>query len=110
MPIDPAFLAALHDWLATPIADRRDDELALKLAAAARLGERTLREVIERERRRSVNELRALHRLSRSAQDPVAELLAEGALLQIDAQVRLLDLASRSVGRLTAPPGLASAG
>jgi DNA-binding PadR family transcriptional regulator len=83
----------LAEWLRTaspPAAGYRDD-LYLKLVAAARAGRDTLAGVIGRERGARLGELRALHELAAREGDPLTRLLIEGAALQVEARLRLLE-------------------
>jgi DNA-binding PadR family transcriptional regulator len=100
--ITPAGRAELARWLETPSAPAAGyrDDLYLKLLSAAAEGEETLRAVIRRERAALLGELHALRSLP--AADELASLLAEGAALQVDARVRLLDLAEDAAAALAA--------
>jgi DNA-binding PadR family transcriptional regulator len=89
----------LSRWLeapSPPAAGYRDD-LYLKLVAAARGG--VLGDVIRRERTAQLAELHALRALG--AADELDRLLAEGAALQVEARLRLLDLAEQDAAALT---------
>lgn len=88
----------LADWLETPSPPSTGyrDDLYLKLAAAARAGEPTLRAVVRREREALFGELHALRSLAAAEQDPLVVLLIDGATLQIQAQTELLDRAEQS--------------
>jgi DNA-binding PadR family transcriptional regulator len=84
----------LHAWLhasSPPAAGYRDD-LYLKLVAGARASEDELGQVIGRERQTHIAELHALRELAAREDDAVGRLLTEGAALQIEARLRLLDL------------------
>jgi DNA-binding PadR family transcriptional regulator len=90
-------------WLeapAPPAAGYRDD-LYLKLVAAARAGEATLTGVVRRERRALLAELHALRALAGEG-DRLAALLTEGAALQVESRLRLLDLAEADAAALAA--------
>jgi DNA-binding PadR family transcriptional regulator len=109
----------LDRWLHTPsppAAGYRDD-LYLKLVAAARAGGQELSAVVRRERQPLLGELHALRAIARD-DDPLAALLTEGAALQIEARLRLLDLAEHDAPALAGaaraewrgePPGDAAA-
>jgi DNA-binding PadR family transcriptional regulator len=100
--ITDAGRAELRSWLETasaPSGGYRDD-LYLKLACAAADGEPTLRGVVRRERVALLGELHALRSLS--AADELVGLLTEGAALQVEARLRLLDLAEESGSALAA--------
>jgi DNA-binding PadR family transcriptional regulator len=93
----------LRRWLQEPSAPATGyrDDLYLKLVAAGRLGAAELDGVVRRERRALLGELHALRSLA-TADDPVAALLTEGAALQVDGRLRLLDLAARRAQPLVA--------
>ena len=84
----------LERWLGTPSppATGYRDDLYLKLVAAARAGAQQLRAVVRGERQALLGELHALRGIARD-DDPLAALLTEGAALQIEARLRLLDRA-----------------
>jgi DNA-binding PadR family transcriptional regulator len=101
--ITPAGRAEVRRWLespAPPAAGYRDD-LYLKLVAAARAGEAELTGVVRRERAALLAELHGLRALS-GAEDRLAGLLAEGAALQVEGRLRLLDLAEADAAALAA--------
>jgi DNA-binding PadR family transcriptional regulator len=85
--------AELSAWLdkPSPPAGYRDD-LYLKLVAAARTGRARLEAVVRGERHALLAELHALRGLV-GADDDLAALLTEGAALQVEARLRLLELA-----------------
>jgi DNA-binding PadR family transcriptional regulator len=92
----------LERWLgepSPPAAGYRDD-LYLKLVAAARGGARVLAGVLRREREVLLGELHALRSLP--PEDALAGLLSEGAALQVEARLRLLELAEQDAGALVA--------
>jgi DNA-binding PadR family transcriptional regulator len=95
--------AELERWLhePSPPATGYRDDLYLKLVAAARAGAETLDAVLRGERRALLAELHALHSLP-GDEDPLAGLLVEGAALQVDARLRLLDLAAERIAALAA--------
>jgi DNA-binding PadR family transcriptional regulator len=116
--ITPAGREELERWLGAPsppAAGYRDD-LYLKLVAGAAVGEAELRAVVRRERHALMGELHALRELAAGA-DELAGLLTEGAALQIEGQLRLLELAEHDAAALAgavhadrpAGPALASA-
>jgi DNA-binding PadR family transcriptional regulator len=84
----------LQRWLRTPSppATGYRDDLYLKLVAAARAGGQELRTVVRGERHALLGELHALRGMTHDG-DPLAALLTEGAALQIEARLRLLDIA-----------------
>jgi DNA-binding PadR family transcriptional regulator len=92
----------LGRWLgepSPPAAGYRDD-LYLKLVAAARAGAQVLSAVLRREREALLGELHALRGLP--AGDALSALLTEGAALQVEARLRLLELAEDDAGGLVA--------
>jgi DNA-binding PadR family transcriptional regulator len=87
---------ALEQWVAEPTsATRRRDEFFLKLVLAGLAGIADPRGLIERQRREYLVALRALNEPNGSHSDPVASLLAEGAALHLEADLRWLDLCER---------------
>ena len=100
----------LERWLATPsppAAGYRDD-LYLKLSAAARAGRTALAAVVRREREALLGELHALRALTAEG-DPLSALLTEGAALQVESRLRLLDLAEQDAAALAAATATAPA-
>jgi DNA-binding PadR family transcriptional regulator len=96
--------AELRRWLLTPsppAAGYRDD-LYLKLVAGARTGDDELAGVIRREREGRLAELHALRELAARKNDPLTTLLTEGAALQVEARLRLLELAEHDMAALVA--------
>jgi DNA-binding PadR family transcriptional regulator len=101
--ITPAGRDELRRWLSSPsppAAGYRGD-LYLKLVAAARAGRAELGAVVRRERQVLLGELHALRSLA-SDGDPLARLLNEGAALQVEARLRLLELAESDAATLAA--------
>jgi DNA-binding PadR family transcriptional regulator len=92
----------LERWLAepSPPAPGYRDDVYLKLVAAARAGAPVLAAVVRREREALLGELHALRGLRPG--DALAALLTEGAALQVEARLRLLDLAEGDAGGLVA--------
>ena len=93
----------LRRWLEAPspaAAGYRDD-LYLKLVAAARAGVDVLLAVVRVERQALLGELHALRALAGDGDD-LAALLTEGAALQVEGRLRLLDLAEASAPALAA--------
>jgi DNA-binding PadR family transcriptional regulator len=90
----------LGRWLDTPSppATGYRDDLYLKLVAAARAG--ALAAVIRREREVLLGELHALRALPSG--DALAALLTEGAALQVEARLRLLERAEEDAAALVA--------
>jgi DNA-binding PadR family transcriptional regulator len=91
----------LSDWLRTPstTSGYRDD-LYFKLLAGARAGNKQLAAVIGRERTQLLAELHALEQLAAREDDPLCSLLNQGAALQVEARLKLLDLAERDAALL----------
>jgi DNA-binding PadR family transcriptional regulator len=91
----------LRRWLqsASPPAAGYRDELYLKLSAAARIGGDELRAVIRREREVLLGELHALRGMA-SDDDPLAALLTEGAALQVQSRLGLLERAEQDAPAL----------
>jgi DNA-binding PadR family transcriptional regulator len=114
--------AELARWLESPSAPAAGyrDDLYLKLVAAARAGREEVAGVVRRERQALLGELHALRAVAGEG-DPLAALLTEGAALQVEARLRLLDLAEGDAAALagaaradrrahaTAPPRVAEA-
>jgi DNA-binding PadR family transcriptional regulator len=96
--ITPAGREELLRWLSTPSppATGYRDDLYLKLVAAARAG--TLPAVVRSEREVLLGELHALR--AQPAGEAVSALLIEGAALQVEARLRLLELAEQDAARL----------
>ena len=88
----------LDEWLhaPTPVAGYRDD-LYLKLVAGARAGRGQLTGVLARERQQLVGELHALGQLAARERDPLGVLLNAGAAFQVEARLKLLELAERDI-------------
>jgi DNA-binding PadR family transcriptional regulator len=99
--------AELRRWLRTPSPPHGGyrDDLYLKLVAAARAGEAELAGVIRREREGQLAELHALGQLAAGEPDPLAALLNDGARLQVESRLQLLELAERDIARLVAASG-----
>lgn len=93
--------AALEAWLAAPAPSRlvRDD-FPLKLVLAGVAGLADPQGLIDRQRAECLRALRSLDELAAQHEGEVAELLVEGALLHVQADLRWLDLCEE---RLTSP-------
>ena len=87
----------LTDWLTTPSPPNTGyrDDLYLKLSAAARAGGDTFTAVVARERQALFGELHTLRHLASSETDDLVTLLIDGASLQVQARIELLDRADR---------------
>lgn len=94
--LTPAGEAELERWLETPSvrqAGYRDD-IFLKLFAASRLGARALRRALAAQRKGYLGELSALQALrAQHCEGPLVELLIEAAVLDVEAKLRVVELA-----------------
>ena len=100
----PAGRAALEEWIDEPVAGARlKDEFFLKLVLARTAGLNSGHDpaaLIERQRRRYLQDLRQLNELAARADaagNRAAALLAEGAILHLQADVRWLDLCEAEI-------------
>jgi len=96
----------LNDWLEAPSPPNTGyrDDLYLKLSAAARCGPDTFTAVVARERQALFGELHTLRQLASSETDDLVTLLIDGASLQVQARIELLDRADRlAPGQSEAP-------
>lgn len=111
--ITAAGRAELDRWLATPTdtAKERRSDLLLKLVAAAYLGDEALREVVRTERRAHLEALHALtaDHTQRASHSP-SWLLTEAAAIDLDARLRILDLAEQHAAKLADHAGQAMPG
>lgn len=91
--------AELRRWLdePSPRGVGYRDELYLKLVAAARAGAPVLRAVARREREAALVELHDLRSIAAEQDAPLVALLVEGAALQAQARLRLLDRVDEDV-------------
>jgi DNA-binding PadR family transcriptional regulator len=87
----------LGEWLHTPSPPNTGyrDDLYLKLSAASRAGGDTFTAVVARERQALFGELHTLRQLASSETDDLVTLLIEGASLQVQARIELLDRADQ---------------
>jgi hypothetical protein len=87
----------LDDWLRTPSPPNTGyrDEVYLKLSAAARCGPDTFTDVVARERQALFGELHTLRQLASRETDDLVTLLIDGASLQVQARIELLDRADQ---------------
>ena len=91
---------ALEGWVTAPTpATRLRDEFFLKLVLAGTSGIADTRALIERQRRDVLIALRAVGEANGAAADPVGSLLAEGAALHLEADLRWLDLCESQLVR-----------
>jgi DNA-binding PadR family transcriptional regulator len=101
----------LMDWLNTPSPPNTGyrDDLYLKLSAAARCDADTFTAVVARERQALFGELHTLRQLASRETDDLVTLLIEGASLQVQARIELLDRADQlEAARSPARAGSAS--
>jgi DNA-binding PadR family transcriptional regulator len=99
--ITPAGREELARWLAEPagpMGGYRDD-FWLKLVAAARTGEPALRDLLARERQALLGELRSLRE---QPGDALTRVLIDGAALQTEARLRLLDRVEERAAEIVA--------
>jgi DNA-binding PadR family transcriptional regulator len=87
----------LSEWVNTPSPPNTGyrDDLYLKLSAAARAGADTFTAVVARERQALFGELHTLRQLASSETDDLVTLLIDGASLQVQARIELLDRAEQ---------------
>lgn len=86
--------AALQGWIETPVPGTRlKDEFFMKLVVVASAGLAEPRTLIDRQRREYLQSLRDLDALLvANGKGPAAELLVEGAILHLKADLEWLDL------------------
>lgn len=91
--------AALAAWVDTPTsATRLKDEFFMKLVLAGAAGVASPRTLIDRQRREYLQALRDLGGASPNG-NPVASLLAEGASLHLEADLKWLDLCEEQLAQ-----------
>jgi len=91
--------AALADWIETPVPGTRlKDEFFMKFVIATGAGLATPRFLIEQQRREYLQSLRDLDEVLTSANGSAAvELLVEGAMLHLEADLKWLDLIEQRI-------------
>jgi DNA-binding PadR family transcriptional regulator len=91
--------AALAEWIETPVPGTRlKDEFFMKFVVLASAGLAEPQAVIERQRREYLQSLRDLDALLlENGKGPAAELLVEGAILHLKADLEWLDLVEQRV-------------
>src|SRR6476620_9071295 len=97
----------LDEWLESPFVRQGGyrDDFFLKLAAAARLGRTQLNGVLRTQREAYLAELAALAQLrSRHDDEPLISLLVEAAILHMEANLRVVELAEKNAKQLAATP------
>jgi DNA-binding PadR family transcriptional regulator len=100
--ITEAGLRVLGDWLNTADAGPRlRDEFFLKLVLSRLAGLAEPLEIIERQRLTYLQELRDLNDIATRARngDATAELLAQGAALHVEADIKWLDICEERIRR-----------
>jgi len=97
----------LDEWLESPFVRQGGyrDDFFLKLAAASRLGRTQLNGVLRTQREAYLAELSALAQLrSRHDDEPLISLLVEAAILHMEANLRVVELAEKNEKQLAATP------
>jgi DNA-binding PadR family transcriptional regulator len=90
--LTPSGRGALEAWVATPsAATRLRDEFFLKLVLAGQAGVADPRVLIDQQRRECLHALRGLADLASNG-NAVGSLLADGAALHLEADLKWLDL------------------
>jgi len=91
--------AALAAWIERPISGRRlKDEFFMKLVVVASVGLADPSRLIDGQRREYLQSLRDLNALLESnGKGPAAELLVEGAILHVKADLEWLELIERKL-------------
>jgi DNA-binding PadR family transcriptional regulator len=91
--------AALSEWIASPAPGARlKDEFFMKLVLAGLTGVTNPKALIDRQRREYLQTLRDLDDLAvRNRANGVASLLAEGAALHVEADLKWLDLCEQQL-------------
>ena len=92
--LTPAGRTELDEWIDAPVPTTRlKDEFFMKLVLIGSRSAADARRLIDGQRREYLQSLRDLDALARRlADDPVAELLVEGAQLHAEADLRWIDL------------------
>ncbi len=101
--LTPSGRKELDSWLRMPATRQGGyrDDLFLKLFAAARLGEEALTKTLALQREADLGELASLAALRHSHHhQPMIELLIEAAVLDVEARLRVVDLAEARRGAL----------
>jgi DNA-binding PadR family transcriptional regulator len=92
--ITPAGRRELAAWFEEPVEKPRQmrDEFFIKLIVGKLAGETGTARIIDRQRQAYLTQLRDLTALAGHAGDPNIELMVEGAILHLQADLRWLDL------------------
>ncbi len=102
--------AELERWLETPFVRQGGyrDDFFLKLLAASRLGPDHLDTVLRVQREAYLGELAALTELRQEHRsEPLVQVLIQAAILHTEANLRIVELAEKTAGKLV---GLTSTG
>jgi DNA-binding PadR family transcriptional regulator len=93
---------ALSEWIETPVPGvRLKDEFFMKLVLVAGAGLAEPRSLLERQRREYLQSLRDLDGLLESrAKSATAELLVEGAILHLKADLEWLDMIEQRIAEV----------
>jgi DNA-binding PadR family transcriptional regulator len=93
--------AELAAWFEQPVEKPRPlrDEFFLKLVIGRLSGRPDPARIIDRQRQAYLTQLRGLTALAARAEDPTVELMAEGAILHLQADLRWLDLCDERLER-----------
>jgi DNA-binding PadR family transcriptional regulator len=99
--ITPEGRKDLAGWLAEPVEKPRQfrDEFFIKLIIGRLAGESDPARIIDRQRQAYLTQLRDLTALTKRAGDPGIELMVEGAILHLQADLRWLDLCEERLDR-----------
>lgn len=91
----------LAAWLAEPVAKPRQlrDEFFIKLIVGRLTGETGIPRLIDNQRQAYLAQLRDLNRMVGEAGNPDIELMVEGAILHLQADLRWLDLCAERFER-----------
>jgi DNA-binding PadR family transcriptional regulator len=91
----------LSDWLAEPVEKPRQlrDEFFIKLVIGRLAGPVDPLPMIDRQRQAYLQQLRELTALARQTEDATIELMVEGAILHLQADLRWLDLCDERLER-----------
>jgi DNA-binding PadR family transcriptional regulator len=97
--------AALSEWIETPVPGTRlKDEFFMKLVLVAGVGLAEPRKLLEGQRREYLQSLRDLDDLLETrAKSAAAELLVEGAILHLKADLEWLDLIEQRIPEVPSP-------
>jgi DNA-binding PadR family transcriptional regulator len=96
---------AVAAWIATPVSGRRlKDEFFMKLVVLASAGLAEPKQLLEGQRREYLQSLRDLNALlEANGKGTAAELLVEGAILRLKADLEWLDLIEQRLAKTEEP-------